>query len=74
MVAFPLSFRKCLPDDQNKIEKRTVFQAINALKAIEAVIEFVILISVIMNREGDRRKGKMEVKDGGKYSGTKEYL
>ena len=74
MVAFPLSIRNYLPDDQNKIEGRAIFQVINALKAIEAVIEFVILKPVTVDREGAGRKGKTEGKDGGTYSGSKVYL
>lgn len=48
MVALPLNFGRCLPYDQceSEIGERTTSQVIKALKAIEAVIEFVILKSV----------------------------
>lgn len=46
MVAFPLRFGRCLLDDQSEIGERTTSQVIKALKAIEAVIGFVILKSV----------------------------
>lgn len=45
-AAFPLNFRKVLAGYQNEAGIRTISQVINALKAIEEVIEFALLSQV----------------------------